>query len=93
MHFTRTIVFTPTGIISVSAGNVTPDLRLDHLLLSPQLHARLKDGGVDSWARDQEGASDHAPTWIELSGVKRGQKARTARTAKKGTVSLMQDSR
>lgn len=68
-------------------------LRLDHLLLSPQLHARLKDGGVDSWARDQAGASDHAPTWIELSGVKRGQQARTARTAKKGTVRLMQDSR
>lgn len=68
-------------------------LRLDHLLLSPQLHAGLKDGGVDSWARDQEGASDHAPTWIELSGVKRGRKARSARTAKKGTVSLMQDSR
>jgi hypothetical protein len=24
------------------------------------------DGGVDRWARGQENASDHAPTWIML---------------------------
>jgi len=24
------------------------------------------DGGIDRWARGQENASDHAPTWIML---------------------------
>jgi exodeoxyribonuclease-3 len=41
-------------------------MRLDHLLLSPNLSDRLVDGGVDRWARGQENASDHAPTWITL---------------------------
>jgi exodeoxyribonuclease-3 len=41
-------------------------LRLDHLLVSPDLVPRLKKGGVDRWVRDDEGASDHAPAWIEL---------------------------
>jgi exodeoxyribonuclease III len=35
-------------------------------LLSPNLSARLVDGGVDRWPRGQENASDHAPTWIML---------------------------
>ncbi len=42
-------------------------LRLDHLLLSPSLADRLVDAGVDRWVRAEPGASDHAPTWIELS--------------------------
>jgi exodeoxyribonuclease-3 len=41
-------------------------MRLDHFLLSPNLSGRLVDGGVDRWARGQENASDHAPTWIML---------------------------
>jgi exodeoxyribonuclease-3 len=41
-------------------------MRLDHFLLSPNLSARLVDGGVDRWARGQENASDHSPTWIML---------------------------
>ena len=41
-------------------------LRIDHLLLSKELAPRLRDAGVDRWVRDQEHASDHAPTWIEL---------------------------
>jgi exodeoxyribonuclease-3 len=41
-------------------------MRLDHLLLSPNLVERLVDGGVDRWARGQANASDHAPTWIAL---------------------------
>jgi len=41
-------------------------LRLDHLLLSPDLADRLIDAGVDRWVRDLEGASDHAPAWIAL---------------------------
>jgi exodeoxyribonuclease-3 len=42
-------------------------LRLDHLLLSPNLAGRLVAGGVDRETRGLDGASDHAPTWIELS--------------------------
>jgi uncharacterized protein (DUF4415 family) len=41
-------------------------MRLDHFMLSPNLSDRLVDGGVDRWARGQENASDHAPTWIML---------------------------
>ena len=41
-------------------------LRIDHLLLSPQLAARLIDAGVDRHVRGWEKSSDHAPTWIEL---------------------------
>jgi len=41
-------------------------MRLDHLLLSPQLSGRLADAGVDRWTRGEEGASDHAPTWVSL---------------------------
>jgi exodeoxyribonuclease III len=41
--------------------------RLDHLLCSPEAADRLRQAGVDKWARAQEKASDHAPTWIELS--------------------------
>ena len=42
-------------------------MRLDHLLLSPDLAARLVAAGVSRATRGQEGASDHAPTWIELA--------------------------
>jgi len=41
-------------------------LRLDHILLSPALKARLEGAGVDREARGIEGASDHAPVWVEL---------------------------
>ena len=41
--------------------------RIDHLLCSPEASDRLRGAGVDRWARDQEKASDHAPTWIELA--------------------------
>ncbi|CAN5341078.1 exodeoxyribonuclease III [soil metagenome] len=43
-------------------------MRLDHLLLTPDLAERLKGAGVDRWARGEDGASDHAPVWIELDG-------------------------
>ena len=42
-------------------------LRIDHLMLSPSIASRLKAGGVDRDVRGWEKASDHAPTWIELS--------------------------
>ena len=41
-------------------------LRIDHLLLSPELAGQLVDAGVDRWVRGLEGASDHAPAWIVL---------------------------
>ena len=41
-------------------------LRLDHLLLSSNLKARLTHAGVDRDIRGMDGASDHAPVWIEL---------------------------
>jgi len=46
-------------------------LRIDHLLLSPSLAARLVAADVDREVRGWEKASDHAPTWIELSGRSR----------------------
>jgi hypothetical protein len=42
-------------------------LRIDHLLLSPPLKKRLTAAGVDRNVRGLDKASDHAPTWIELS--------------------------
>ena len=42
-------------------------LRLDHILLTADLAEKLKAGEVDKHVRGWEGASDHAPVWIELS--------------------------
>jgi exodeoxyribonuclease-3 len=42
-------------------------MRLDHLLLSRDLAERLVAAGVSRATRGEEGASDHAPTWIELA--------------------------
>jgi exodeoxyribonuclease-3 len=50
-------------------------MRLDHLLLSPDLAPALRSAGVDRDVRGQEGASDHAPTWVELA--RRGGPGRT----------------
>ncbi|MEO7634627.1 MAG: exodeoxyribonuclease III [Sphingomicrobium sp.] len=41
--------------------------RLDHLLCSPEAADRLVAAGVDRWARGEEKASDHAPTWVALT--------------------------
>ena len=41
-------------------------LRLDHLLLSKALTRKLAAAGVDREVRGRDGASDHAPAWIEL---------------------------
>lgn len=41
-------------------------MRLDHLLLSPQLAPLLRNAGVDRWVRGEDNASDHAPAWIKL---------------------------
>lgn len=41
-------------------------MRLDHLLLSAGPAAALAGAGVDREMRGREGASDHAPVWIDL---------------------------
>jgi exodeoxyribonuclease-3 len=41
-------------------------MRLDALLLSPDLAPRLRAAGVDRWVRGEPNASDHAPVWAEL---------------------------
>jgi exodeoxyribonuclease-3 len=41
-------------------------LRLDHLLLSPDLAGRLTAADVDRHVRGWDRTSDHAPVWIEL---------------------------
>jgi exodeoxyribonuclease-3 len=41
--------------------------RLDHLLCSPEAADGLRGAGVDRWARGEEKASDHAPTWVEIA--------------------------
>ena len=41
-------------------------LRIDHLLLSPDLADHLVDADVDREQRGKEKASDHAPTWVQL---------------------------
>lgn len=44
-------------------------LRIDHILLSPTLSSTLQDANVDKTYRGKEGASDHAPTWVDLDWV------------------------
>lgn len=41
-------------------------MRIDHLLVSKALIPRLRSAGVDKAMRGLEGASDHAPAWIDL---------------------------
>jgi exodeoxyribonuclease-3 len=60
-------------------------LRIDHLLLNAELAPRLRAAGVDRWVRGLEGASDHAPTWVELdfdaAGTPPASRAKKAATA------------
>ena len=42
-------------------------LRIDHILLSPDLAPRLVDARVEKRVRGWEKTSDHAPVWIELA--------------------------
>jgi exodeoxyribonuclease III len=42
-------------------------LRIDHLLLSPSLAPRLVSAGVDREVRGWNKASDHAPTWVQVT--------------------------
>ncbi|WP_428394412.1 exodeoxyribonuclease III [Lichenicoccus sp.] len=54
-------------------------LRIDHLLLSPQLAERLRSAGVDRMVRGEPGASDHAPTWVVLDQAARRRRTRSGR--------------
>ncbi|AIE86520.1 exodeoxyribonuclease III [Fimbriimonas ginsengisoli] len=44
-------------------------IRIDHLLLSPQIAGHLVAAGVDRDVRGWEKSSDHAPTWIEINSA------------------------
>jgi exodeoxyribonuclease-3 len=44
--------------------------RMDFLLLTPALAARLRRAEVDVAQRGRERASDHAPVWIELGATR-----------------------
>jgi exodeoxyribonuclease-3 len=57
-------------------------LRLDHLLLSRRLAGDLTGAGVDRAERGREGASDHAPAWIELKPPSRKARASLRRVRK-----------
>jgi exodeoxyribonuclease III len=57
-------------------------LRLDHILLSPDLAARLQASGVDRAVRGKPNASDHAPVWVELGAAKRARKSVAPKPAK-----------
>lgn len=41
-------------------------MRIDHILASPSLRARVTAAGVDKAVRGLDGSSDHAPVWVEL---------------------------
>ena len=48
------------------AWNKNDGIRIDHLLLTPQVADRLTDCGIDAGIRGREKPSDHVPVWIEL---------------------------
>jgi exodeoxyribonuclease-3 len=57
-------------------------LRIDHLLLSRDLAARLVDANVDKWVRGLPKASDHAPVWIQISTESKLRSTRAKRGSK-----------
>ncbi|MGQ0673425.1 MAG: exodeoxyribonuclease III [Hyphomicrobium sp.] len=42
-------------------------IRIDHLMVAPQVADRLLRAGVDAFTRGWEKPSDHCPAWIELA--------------------------
>ena len=54
-------------------------LRLDHVLLTPDLAGRLLDAGVDRDVRGCPEASDHAPAWVVLGAEAARARGRIAR--------------
>ena len=47
-------------------------LRIDHVLLSPELAERLMEAGVDTVARAEDQPSDHAPVWCDIAPLAAG---------------------
>ena len=45
-------------------------LRIDHLLLSPEVSDLLVEVGIDKAPRGKEKPSDHTPVWCEISSAK-----------------------
>ena len=71
-------------------------LRIDHLLLSKELAPRLVAANVDRWVRGEPKASDHAPTWIEISdsaGAPKRATKTTKRAAKTKTTARAKQKR
>ncbi|MDB5527336.1 MAG: exodeoxyribonuclease [Devosia sp.] len=56
-------------------------LRIDHLLLSPDLALWLDSAGVDREVRSWEKSSDHAPTWLTLTDVSPRRRLKTGSRA------------
>jgi len=61
-------------------------LRIDHVLLSPDLAKRLVHAEVDRWVRGEPHASDHAPVWVELKESGRTRKPKEPRPAARGKI-------
>src|SRR3954466_3991521 len=57
-------------------------LRIDHILLSPDLAERFKASGVDRAVRGKPNASDHAPVWVELGAPRARRKSASPKAAK-----------
>jgi DNA polymerase-1 len=68
-------------------------LRIDHILLSPDLAARLDASGVDRAVRGEPNASDHAPVWAKLGAAKRTRKATALKRTKTAAPSRQKPSR
>jgi exodeoxyribonuclease-3 len=57
-------------------------VRIEHLLPSPSVAGRLVAAEVDRAVRSREGASDHAPVWIELAEADVGSQQQAERPRK-----------
>ena len=67
-------------------------LRIDHLLLTPDLAKRLVAADVDRDVRSWEKTSDHAPTWIELADLVKVP-SKTRKVGKANTTTLAKPQR
>ena len=67
LHPGRATSSTPSGTIRRAAGSATPASASTICSARPKPPTGCVGAGVDKWARAQEKASDHAPTWVELA--------------------------
>jgi exodeoxyribonuclease-3 len=66
-------------------------LRIDHLLLTPDLAKKLKAAGVDKATRGKPHSSDHAPAWIELGVTAKKAAPKATKKRTKSTVRSRRD--